>query len=330
MRAPSFWDRDGLSSRLLAPLGLAYGALGRARRGRNHGETPPVPVICIGNVVVGGAGKTPVALAIGEMLASNGDRPHFLTRGYRGRARGPVLVDPNNHTMRDVGDEPLLLAAVAPTWVARDRVAGASAAAAAGARTIVMDDGFQNPSLVKSLSLVVVDGSYGFGNGRLVPAGPLREPVEEAWARANGIVLLGVDQFGYETELAGRLSVLRARLVPSPASQALAGRRVVAFAGIARPTKFFLTLREMLCDVVATHTFPDHHIYSEDQIMALVERAAEQGATPVTTAKDAVRLPPGARAMIKVLNIAVEWDDQPALNALLAAAFTRQATAAGP
>ena len=320
MRTPDFWDRNGLSSRLLAPLGLAYGAVGRTRRRLIGGRSAPTPVVCVGNVVAGGAGKTPVALSIGGALARNGDRPHFLTRGYRGRLRGPVRVDPRRHGVGDVGDEALLLADVAPSWVARDRVAGACAAAAAGARIVVMDDGLQNPGLIKQSSLLVFDGGYGVGNGRLLPAGPLRESLDDALGRADAVVLLEPDRLGYGDELASRLPVLRARLRPSPQSCSLVGRRVLAFAGIARPAKFFNTLDELRCDVVAAHAFPDHHVYAERQVMKLVEHAAAQGATPVTTAKDAVRLPSEARAMVEILHVVVEWEDPAAIESLLTAA----------
>jgi tetraacyldisaccharide 4'-kinase len=317
MRAPEFWRRDGLAAQVLTPLGHAYGRAVQARLAAAHPVRVPVPVVCVGNLVAGGAGKTPVALAIGRLLAARGQAPHFLTRGYGGRLTGPVRVDPAKHRAREVGDEALLLAEVAPTWVARERPAGARAAGAAGARVLVMDDGFQNPSLAKDLSLVVVDGAYGFGNGRVMPAGPLREPVADGLARADAAIVIGPDLRGVERDLAGRTDFLRARLVPVAGQDDLAGREVVAFAGIGRPEKFFATLAELRCRVVAAHAFADHHPYTPDEIMRLADAAVAARATLVTTAKDAVRLPPEARGMARVVAVVIEWEDEGAVISLL-------------
>ena len=317
MRAPEFWRRDGARARLLAPLGGLYAGAVRTRRGLARPWRAPVPVLCVGNAVAGGSGKTPVALSVGRLLADKGAAPHFLTRGYGGRKRGPLRVEPGRHDAAEVGDEALLRAAVAPTWVARDRPAGARAAVREGAGAVVMDDGFQNPSLAKDLSLLVVDGAYGFGNCRVIPAGPLRERPRDAMARADAVVVMGVDAVGVEAGLAERLPVLRARLVPVPGSERLAGKEVVAFAGIGRPEKFFLTLRELGCHLAAVHEFAAHHRYGEDEIMRLVEEATSRGALAVTTAKDAARLPAAARAMVEVLEVAVEWEQPGALDRLL-------------
>jgi tetraacyldisaccharide 4'-kinase len=201
--------------------------------------------------------------------------------------------------------------------VARERPAGARAAGAAGARVLVMDDGFQNPSLAKDLSLVVVDGAYGFGNGRVMPAGPLREPVADGLARADAAIVIGPDLRGVERDLAGRTDFLRARLVPVAGQDDLAGREVVAFAGIGRPEKFFATLAELRCRVVAAHAFADHHPYTPDEIMRLADAAVAARATLVTTAKDAVRLPPEARGMARVVAVVIEWEDEGAVISLL-------------
>ena len=174
MRAPEFWARDGGFAALLAPLGLSYDLAGRLHRALARPHSVPVPVICVGNLVAGGAGKTPLVIALVEALATRGQRAYCLTRGYGGCEAGPVRVDPAAHDAKRVGDEALLLARIAPTWVARDRAAGARAASAAGAGIIVMDDGFQNPHIAKDLSLLAVDGAYGFGNAKVMPAGPLR------------------------------------------------------------------------------------------------------------------------------------------------------------
>jgi len=278
-------------------------------------QAPPVPILCIGNLTAGGAGKTPVALAIGGALTARGSAVHFLSRGYGGRARGPLMVDPKSHNAETVGDEPLLLARIAPTWVARDRPAGAAAAAAAGADLIVMDDGFQNPSLAKTRSILVVDGSYGFGNRRMLPAGPLREPIRRGLARADAVVLIEPDTIGVAGELPAH--VIRARIVPAPGAEAIAGQPVTAFAGIAEPAKLFRTLAELGCPVVAIKEFADHHRFTRTEIMALIEDAALSDSTPVTTAKDAVRLPADMQSMITVLDVTLEWEAADAIEALL-------------
>ncbi len=317
MRSPEFWTRDGVAARLLSPFGQAVAAAGRARRGLTIPYRAPLPVVCVGNLVAGGAGKTPVALSLGAELTRSERRVHFLSRGHGGRERGPLRVDRDRHVARDVGDEALLLAAVAPTWIARDRTAGCRAAAAAGAEIVVMDDGFQNPSLVKDLSLLVIDGGYGFGNRRVQPAGPLREPLRSGLARADAAVLIGRDATGVAPLLGARLKPWHARLVPGPEADRLVGRRLVAFAGIGRPAKFFDTLREIGAEVIDGRGFPDHHRYTADEIMTICEAAAAADAIPVTTAKDWVRLPEAARPMVERLTVTLEWDDPDAPAALL-------------
>ncbi len=326
MRAPEFWQGDGgIWPLLLAPLAHAYGAGAAARQALTEPVKVSVPVICVGNLVTGGAGKTPVALALGAYLEALGKEVHFLTRGHGGSERGPVRVDPARHGVAEIGDEALLLAARAPTWVARNRVSGAEAAAEDGAGIVVMDDGFQNPALAKDLSLLVVDGGFGFGNGRVIPAGPLREPVETGLGRASAVVLIGKDASGVEERIAmarARIGksppVLGARLAPDTNAGEIAGRPVVAFAGIGRPEKFFATLEEIGCSLSAIHAFNDHHLYTSDEVMAICEEAHGLDALPVTTAKDYVRLPETARPMVKVLGVELEWSDEAALGAVLA------------
>nr|WP_247892658.1 tetraacyldisaccharide 4'-kinase [Azospirillum melinis] len=302
---------------MLAPLGALYGLAGRRRIAGTVPRKVGVPVVCVGNLVAGGAGKTPVGLALIAALQVRGVAVHALTRGHGGREAGPLAVDPGCHTAADVGDEALLLAGATPCWVARDRLAGAERAVAAGAEAIVMDDGFQNPALHKDLSLIVADGAVGFGNGRLVPAGPLRERVAEGLARADALVILGEDRHGLAV-LAGGRPVLAARLEPDPEAAArLAGRDVLAFAGIGRPEKFFATLEALGARIAERVPFADHHPYRPAEVVALIDRAATLGALPVTTAKDAVRLPPELRAKIAVLPVSVRWADESALAALL-------------
>ena len=318
MRAPEFWRTGGLLASVLSPLGCLWTAAGRIRSKTAKPEAAGIPVICIGNAVAGGAGKTPVALAVAAELTRTGHSPHFLSRGYGGSLPGPVRVEPGLHGPAEVGDEPLLLAALAPTWVSRDRVAGAKAAAAAGAELVVMDDGLQNPSLRKDVSLLVVDGGFGFGNGRPIPAGPLREPVADALARVAAVVVVGEDRAGIAGVVGAAHPVLEARFVPVPDGGAVSGRRVVAFAGIGRPQKFFETLAGMGCEIVSEVAFPDHHDYSEDEVMRLLEAAAAAGAVPVTTEKDSVRLPETAKGMVETVRVTLEWADPGAFERLVA------------
>jgi tetraacyldisaccharide 4'-kinase len=315
MRAPEFWKEGGIVPALLAPAAYLYDLAGRSQRALAAPYRTTKPLICVGNLVAGGAGKTPTAIAIARRLSQMRRTPHFLTRGYGGTVTGPLRVDPARHDFKAVGDESLLLARGAPTWIARDRAAGAREAVAAGADVIVMDDGFQNFTLAKDLSLVVVDGGYGFGNCRVMPAGPLRETLSAGLARADAVVLIGDDEAGVG-HLFDRL-LLRARLVPSIGAEEISGHDVVAFAGIGRPKKFFTTLEEIGARVVLTREFPDHHPYTADEVMHLVEAAVSREAIPVTTEKDAVRLPPEARAMVNVLAVELEWEAPSRLDGLL-------------
>ncbi len=323
MRAPRFWGPEGgLAATLLTPLGWLYGAGTSLRLAAGSPWRAPVPVVCVGNAVAGGAGKTPVALDIASRLATAGHAPHLLTRGYGGSHAGPLRVDAKRQTYNDVGDEALLLAASAATWVARDRAAGAKAAIADGAACLIMDDGFQNPGLAKDLSLLVVDGGYGFGNGRLIPAGPLREPTTAALARAQAVVLLGEDQGGIE-DIAGSsgVPVLHASVVPGADAAEITGRRVVAFAGIGRPAKFFETLKAAGVEVLRRHAYSDHYPYAAEEIDTILAEADGLDALAVTTAKDHVRLPQAYRDRVRVLTIGIEWEDEAALDALLAQPF---------
>jgi tetraacyldisaccharide 4'-kinase len=293
--APGFWAQNPPSAlaRLLQPLGAVAGALAVRRLGR-HGTRAAVPVICVGNPVAGGAGKTPTALAIAALLQAQGESPAFLSRGYGGSLPGPVRVDPAQHRAGEVGDEPLLLAAHAPTIVARSRPAGARLAAGLGASVIVMDDGFQNPWLVKDLSFLVVDAGAGAGNGLCLPAGPLRAPLAAQFARAQALILIGEGAPGdavAEEAICAGLPVHRARLVPDAAAvSALQGRRVLAFAGIGRPQKFADSLRDAGIPPVDLVEFPDHHPYTEQDAERLLTRADGEGLQLVTTEKDRARL----------------------------------------
>ncbi len=317
MKTPAFWYAEPrAAAALLSPLANLFALGGRVQVRFTRTRRAAVPVICVGNLVAGGAGKTPVALALASLL--EGRRVAFLTRGYGGKQAGPLQVEPYRHRATQVGDEPLLLARVAPTWVSRDRVAGAAAAAEAGAEIIIMDDGFQNPSLAKDFSLLVIDGTTGFGNGLLLPSGPLREPIGEGLARADAVVIVGEDTSGIADRLPGGLPVLAARLVPTRDAEFVAGKRVVAIAGIGRPEKFFITLEQMGCTLAAHHAFADHHRYKVEEIMQICVEAAALDATPVTTEKDWVRLPVPTRPMIQSVPVALQWQNESQIRALLA------------
>ena len=313
---PEFWERRGPLPTLLAPLGWAYAAAGQFHRAMTRPWRAPVPVLCVGNLVVGGAGKTPVAMDLARRLIERGGRPHLLSRGYTGSLAGPVQVDPARDTYREVGDEALLLARVAPTWIARDRAAGAKAAVVAGATALVLDDGFQNPSLVQDLKLVVVDGVYGFGNGHVMPAGPLREPVAAGLARADAVVVVGDGDPDIEWPRGGP-PVLRAHLFPVSDPAAFKGGRVVAFAGIGRPRKFFQSLEWLGATVVARHAFPDHQPYSAAMLEPILAEAARRGLPVLTTEKDWVRVPAELRGRLTAVPVRVSWDDPSEIEALL-------------
>lgn len=318
MRAPDFWSggSGGIAPLLLSPIAKIYAAA-TARRMTRHGWQAPVPVICCGNATAGGAGKTTVALDIGQRLSNRGVATHFLTRGYGGRLKGPVQVDPVQHDSKAVGDEALLLAATRPTWVAADREAGARAAVAAGAQAIIMDDGLQNPGLEKDLSLLVIDGPYGFGNGHIIPAGPLREPVATAAARCRAAVLIGEDESGAVAQLPPGMPVLRARLAPGPEAELLKGQPVFAFCGIANPRKFFNSLQEAGAVMAGRVPYADHYPYDAGDMQDLLEQAEALRAIPVTTRKDWVRIPPAFRSRVTVLTVRLEWEDALGIEAML-------------
>lgn len=322
MRAPAFWDSEPghPAARLLRPLGALYGRHTAARMDR-AGAQAPCPVLCVGNFTLGGAGKTPTALALAELARGLGAAPAFLTRGYGGSLAGPVRVDPDRHDASRTGDEPLLLARAAPTILARDRPAGARLAAAGGADLVIMDDGLQNPNLTKDLSLAVVDGASGIGNGLPFPAGPLRVPLIRQWRHVHAIVLIGDGEAGERVaaEAARRgLPVHRGRLVPGGD---FTGRRVLAFAGIGRPEKFFASLREAGAEIAGARAFPDHHAYTQRDLSGLAAEARRLGAALMTTQKDRVRLPPDFAAAF--LPVTLRFADDGPLRAQLAALLGR-------
>jgi tetraacyldisaccharide 4'-kinase len=292
MREPSFWWRKtGLSAGLLAPLGLAYGAIA-ARRMAGQGARASLPVLCVGNFTLGGAGKTPTVMALAQMLQDAGERPCCLSRGYGGSLAGPKLVDAHADHAAQVGDEALLLARVAPTVVAHDRVAGAEAARVAGASVVIMDDGLQNASLEKDLTIAVVDGRRGIGNARVFPAGPLRAPLSAQLKRADALLVVGEEAGARDVVAAARdLPIFHGRLAPDPtAVVALKARKALAFAGIGDPEKFFDTVTQAGIAIAQRRAFPDHHRYTAEEAAMLIMQAEHDGLALLTTEKDRARM----------------------------------------
>jgi tetraacyldisaccharide 4'-kinase len=323
MRAPGFWftppDRPGLLARVLQPLGWLYAA-GTARRLRQPGYQPKAPVICVGNLTAGGAGKTPTVIALVELLASRGHAVHVVSRGYGGRLAGPVRVGAD-HTAAEVGDEPLLLSAFAPVWVAKDRAAGVKAAEAAGAGVVLLDDGFQSPAVKPSLGIGVVDAARGFGNGRCIPAGPLREPVAVGLARADLVLTIGdktaLAQFDAVWGRLVRVPRLQGALEPLRMGIDWRDEPVLAFAGIADPSRFFATLRAEGAKVVRGEALADHQPLSETLLRRLEAEASAAGAQLVTTEKDAARLPPAWRSKVLTLAVRLQVNDWAPMDAAL-------------
>lgn len=316
---PLFWTNPQARCLpgLLWPASALVAACAAARQ-KKPGWKAPVPVLCCGNISVGGTGKTTVVLDIVARLQKRGVAVHALTRGYGGRIKTTTQVDAARHTAQDVGDEALLLAQCCPTWVGGDRAASARAAVAAGAACLIMDDGFQNPGLHKDMSLLVVDGVAGLGNGHVLPAGPLRERPENALRRASAVLLIGEDETGVLERYAPVLPpVLQARLQTGQDVQALRGTRCIAFAGLGRPSKFFEGLREAGVSPVQCLAFPDHYFYTDQDMTHLVSLAREADAQLVTTPKDTVRFPAAFRKQLRTVGVGLLWQDPAAPEALL-------------
>ena len=333
MRAPAFWwrDRPSLTAKGLAPASFLYGAIA-AHRLRRIGQKTNVPVICIGNFVLGGAGKTPTALAIADLLRADGHTPAFLSRGYGGRETGPILVDPTRHTALQVGDEPLLLATEAPTVVSIDRVAGARLCAQTGADIVVMDDGLQNPSLIKDLTFGVIDGVQGLGNRFCLPSGPLRAPLTLQWKLADALILIGSGPAGERVHASAMHQgkpCFRAQLTPDERiAERLNGAKVLAFAGIGRPEKFYTTLRDCGATIVKTVSFGDHRPYRAQELLAILDEGAALGCRVITTSKDFARvravLSENAASRIETLPVRLTFENRSTV-----ANFIRRAIAKG-
>jgi len=333
MHAPDFWWRSpGLLSTALAPFGAIYGAVTGARL-KIGGERARVPVICVGDPTIGGAGKTPTAISIAKLLMSQDERPYFVTRGYGGKSRGPLLVSTAEHSAEDVGDEPLLLSRTAPTVVSADRVAGAELAARSGASVVILDDGFQNPALEKDFSLLVIDCASGVGNKRVFPAGPLRAPLIAQIERTQAIILIGKGAPGRHVMEIARTrgaTILSAHIKPRPEiARTLSKKRVLAFAGIGHPEKFFQMLEDIGAKIVERRAFTDHHFYSAAEARDLLAHAKKHHLILVTTEKDQMRNSKNPAledltAESRTLPIMLEFEDEEHLKSLITETLSRR------
>ena len=306
MKTPCFWQKNGIFPTLLTPLGWVYGAATQLRLRLGKPRKCKAKVICIGNITAGGVGKTPVAMAMAEQYIKAGKKVFFVTRGYKGKLKN-IVVNLERHTAAETGDEARQLAGVAPTIIAPRRELGAEKAVRLGAEIIIMDDGFQNPGLYKDESWLVFDGAAGIGNGKIIPAGPLRETLKNGEKRADYILIMGEDKTGLTEQCT--LPVFSGRLKPLPFD--LENKRVLAFAGIGHPEKFYQTLKSLGYILVATRDFADHHAYTATDLEALRAEAAAQGLSLVTTEKDYVKLPDSAKKDIFCLKVRAEWAPVP-------------------
>lgn len=314
LKTPAFWYRSAdhpapLAEIALTPLSFLYDAGRILKASLIKEQKVDIPVLCVGNIVSGGSGKTPVVTALRDFFCTSGlaKNPVVLSRGYGGTLAGPLLVEQNKHTHAEVGDEPLLLARGGPVVVSRNRPAGARFAQNTGGDLILMDDGFQNPSLKKDLSLLVIDGTSGLGNNKLLPAGPLREPLQDALSRTDAVILIGNDAQGMAKIVPASIPVFSASIKPRHIPDPV--KNYIGFAGLGRPEKFKRTLEECGLKLAAFHAFPDHHPFSIAEVQKLTQEAKKCDAVLITTEKDGVRLPEGSKSQIQTLPVALEWDD---------------------
>ena len=315
MKTPKHWDSNNLLSWLLLPLSYFYYLGFSVRKYQAKPAKLPIPVICIGNLTAGGAGKTPVALALGQMLKEKGINAYFISRGYGGAQQKPILVNPEKHSAKKVGDEPLLLASVLPTIVGKNRVQTAKYAANRGAELIIMDDGFQNPTIHKDLSLVVVSSSLSFGNNKMLPAGPLREPLSAGLKRADGLIVVNPATY-LKAELPDT-PLFIARTIPQDSMKSLSGKKILAFCGIAHPNKFYKMLAENGAEIIAEKSFADHHNYRKSDLTRLQKYAEKNGLILVTTSKDFARIPKDFRDFVHVAKIELVFENQENLEKLI-------------
>ncbi len=329
-KTPSFWypqdigAKTPLKARLMQPISCLYKAGFWLHQNFSREEKSPIPVICIGNLSAGGTGKTPTCISFASILIESGiaKNPYFLMRGYGGAERGPLRVEPDTHTAWDVGDESLILAQHAPTIISADRVLGAKFAASEGADIVIMDDGLQNPKIHKDIKIVVVNGEMGFGNGLMMPAGPLREPLSSGLKRADGFFIIGEDKKNSLSQLPKDKPVFHASLQADEASLPPKDQPYLAFAGLGYPEKFFNFLKDDLgYEIVETVAFADHCPYERADIKTLRAKAKERDAQLITTEKDYLRLPKGYKEDIFTLPVSMQFEDTKALETFLTKAL---------
>lgn len=315
MKPPAFWHQKTCSSRVLAiglaPLGWIYGTLVQTRLKFGSTTKVSVPVICVGNITLGGTGKTPSVIYLVGLLRNLGYTPHILTRGYGGTLEGITQVDPEKHTATQVGDEPLLLAKQAPVWRGKDRVAAAHQAIKAGATILIMDDGLQNPSLYKDISLAIFDGTSQIGNGQIFPAGPLRQSLRSGLDLSDGAFLLNFDNDDFQerlAELKADTNLFAGRVQSDARPES--GQKYLAFAGIGVPEKFFKTLRELGYPLGQTISYPDHHLYTPADLQQLKEKASSNSLKLITTEKDAIKLPSVFLNNVDVVRITLNFANE--------------------
>ena len=318
LKAPKFWyyKKDSFLSNSLYPLSLVFRLGTKIRNLVSKERAAKLPIICVGNIVVGGAGKTPVALKIGNMLKKAGYSPHFVSKGYGGLEKNNTLVK-DWHSPKSVGDEPLLLSEIAPTWIGFDRNRSFELAKEKGADCIVMDDGFQNPTLQKDFSIVVINGEQGFGNKRVIPAGPLRESINRGLSRTNLVIAIGEIDESVKNKIHKHIPMIRAKFKIKEDELMVRGQRVTAFAGIAYPEKFFNSLKLVKANIVDRISYSDHHIYTENDLLNLAEIANKHQSILVTTKKDIVRIPKSFRSLVKTIDGFIQFDDEKLLLEIL-------------
>ena len=318
LKAPKFWyyNQDSFLSNSLYPLSLVFRLGTKIRNLVSKERKANLPIICVGNIVIGGAGKTPVALKIGNMLKKAGYNPHFVSKGYGGLEKNNTLVK-DWHSPKSVGDEPLLLSEIAPTWIGLDRNRSFKLAKEQGANCIVMDDGFQNPTLQKDFSIVVINGEQGFGNKRVIPAGPLRESIKRGLSRTNLVITIGEISESVKNKIPKHIPMIGASFKIKEDDLMLKGQKITAFAGIAYPEKFFNSLKLVKANIVDQISYSDHHIYSENDLLNLAEIANKHKSILVTTKKDIVRIPKSFRSLVKTIDGFIHFDDEKLLLEIL-------------
>jgi len=318
-RAPEFWYKknDTILSRILYPISLLFRFLSKIYIFLNKTKYSEIPVICIGNLVVGGAGKTPLALKIGKILKLSGYIPHFITRGYSGNIKNNIKVE-KFHRPEEVGDESIILSSVAPTWIGSNRIKSTKNAFKEKADCVIMDDGFQNPTIHKDFSIIVIDGKQGFGNRRVLPSGPLRESIRRGLDRSNAVIIVGEDKFNIKKLISNKIPIFNAKFDVSKNEEIFKGKNITAFAGIAYPTKFFDTLEDEGAKILKKITFPDHYIYNEEDLLNLVEIANNNKTILVTTQKDFIRIPENYKSIIHKLEGEIKLEEESLLKEILA------------